>query len=128
MLRAARDPAVDRVQDEGDDRERHQTSSPAPGRSNESATSAATPPTSVARARVTRSAGPSSPAVPWRARPRASAAYGRHPAGDADDPAGAAEADRRGERGEQRQLGDQPDHRAGLNRTHRASVCMGYSR
>ena len=31
-----------------------------------------------------------------------------------------------GERGEQRQLGDQPDHRAGSNRAHRASVSVGY--
>src|SRR6266567_4218835 len=43
-------------------------------RSNESAVSAATPPTNVARISVTRSAGPSAP-VPDRRRPRASAAH-----------------------------------------------------
>ena len=45
-------------------------------------------------------------------------------AGDSDDPAGAAEADGRGERGEQQHLGDQPGHRAGLNRSHRSSAPM----
>ncbi len=48
-------------------------------------------------------------------------------AGDAHHPARAAEPDRAGEGREQRHLGDQPAHRAGLNRSHRASVSVGTS-
>jgi hypothetical protein len=43
-------------------------------------------------------------------------------AGDSDDPAGSAEADGSRECGAHQHLGDDPGHREGLNRSHRASV------
>ena len=43
-------------------------------------------------------------------------------AGDSDDPARSAEADGPRESGAQQYLGDDPGHREGLNRSHRASV------
>ena len=94
------------------------------GWSNESAISAATPTASVARARVTQSAGPSrSDAVAGEAARQCR--IRDHSAGDSDDPTGAAEADGPREGGEQQRLGDQPGHRAGLNRSHRSSVFVG---
>ena len=72
------DPAVDRVEDERHGGQRDQRRRPAPAASNESTVSAATPPTSVARASVTRSAGPSA-ARPDRCRPRVSSGAGDQP-------------------------------------------------
>ena len=115
------DPAVDRVKDESDDRERHTRIDTGPGRSNESAVSAATPQASVARVSVTRSARPQ----PVGAVACEAASQHRvrdHPAGNDDNPARAVEADGLGERVAQHQLSDQPHDRTGLNRTHRASV------
>ena len=112
--------------DERDGRERHQGRHAASGRANESATSAATPPTRVARGRA--SPGRPGPAAGTRASqaagPAARPVASR--AGEADDPAGGAETDASRPAREQGQLADEPDRRAGLNRTHRASVCPGY--
>ncbi len=96
------------------------------GRLNASAISAATPPTSVARASVTRSAGPNAVGTGSRPGHGASAACVTTPQASPTTQPTPSRPTRRGERGEQRQLADQPDHRAGLNRTHRASVSMGY--
>ena len=120
---ASRDPAVDRVQRERDDRERHQHRD--------------------RRGLVERVRGqrrdadgerrPSEGHPVGRAQPVGAVAgeaarqcrIHDHAAGDSDHPAGAAEADGPREGAEQQHLGDQPGHRTGLNRSHRASVFVG---
>ena len=117
---ASRDPSVDRVQRERDDRECHQH------RDRRGL---------VERVRDQRRDAdgerrPSKRHPVGRAQPVGAVAgeaarqcrIRDHAAGDSDDPAGAAEADGPREGGEQQHLGDQPGRRAGVNRSHRASV------
>ncbi len=94
-------------------------------RANESAVSAATPPTSVARASVTRSAGPSA-ADPESCRPRVSEGTHDDPVREPDQPSRAAETDGAGEGRQQGDLACQSDQRTSSNRGHCASVTMRY--
>jgi hypothetical protein len=52
---------------------------------------------------------------------------GDHATGDTDHPGRNAETDGAGECDQDQDLTDQPDHRTGLNRTHRASVSERYA-
>ena len=99
-----------------------------PAGKRQSAISAATPPTSVARTRVTRLAGPE-PGSSGPVQAPGECTGGDQRAGNPDDPPGCAETDRSGQCGEQPiELAEQAECRAGSNRTHRASVTSGCRR
>ncbi len=118
-----RDPAVDGVQRERDDRERHQD------RDRRGLVERVRDQRRDARGERRPSkghpVGRAQPVGVVAGEPARQSRVRDHAAGDSDDPAGAAEADGAREGAEQQHLGDQPGRRAGLNRSHRASVFVG---
>ena len=125
MRRATRPSTQSSSQRDG--REQRPGSPPAIGRVNASATSAATPPTSVARARVTRSAGPSR-ARPLRASAVTSQTVADQAAGEPDGPARRRRArrSRRGRRAAATSTSRPDQPAAALNHRHLTSVDWGY--